>query len=265
MIKLIATDMDDTLVVKGVQEPPAEFSDLIQNISDKNITFAVASGRPYLGLKKIFEKYDHHDIVYIAENGAMIVKNEQVIYADTMSVEEVKEALNLLEGHDYSAIVLSHSKGVYLLNCDEEILDEFCTYLPESHEIIDRYDGQEEIMKISIFYLDKVNEHTFDTLNSNLYHKLLVRTSGINWLDVQSKHINKGVAIEKIQKTLGIGYEETMVFGDFYNDIEMLQNAYYSYAMKNAPDEVKSYANFVTDETCEENAVINTIKDILKI
>lgn len=47
-----------------------------------------------------------------------------------------------------------------------------------------------------------------------------------------------------IQDSLGIKPEETMAFGDQLNDIEMLQQAYYSFAVANARDEVKKQPGF---------------------
>lgn len=75
------------------------------------------------------------------------------------------------------------------------------------------------------------------------------------------KDVNKGVAVERIQKYYGIKPEETMVFGDYYNDIEMFKRGFYSFAMKHAPDEVKRYANFVA----ESNANDGVAQEIFKI
>lgn len=53
-----------------------------------------------------------------------------------------------------------------------------------------------------------------------------------------------------------------MAFGDGYNDIELLAEADYSFAMRNAFDETKAAARFVTGSN-DENAVLETIKRIL--
>ena len=52
---------------------------------------------------------------------------------------------------------------------------------------------------------------------------------------------------------------ETMVFGDFYNDIEMLQRAYYSFVMENANEDMKQYGNFIAKSNTE-NGVITAIE-----
>lgn len=80
-------------------------------------------------------------------------------------------------------------------------------------------------------------------------------------MDISSFGTNKGIAIKKVQDMFDIKYDETMVFGDHLNDIEMMKSAYYSYAMKNGHEDVKEVANFETKYTNEECGVIKTIKE----
>ena len=56
-------------------------------------------------------------------------------------------------------------------------------------------------------------------------------------MDCMAPGINKGQAVKLLQESLGISPKETMVFGDQMNDIEMLQQAYYSFAVGNARPE----------------------------
>ena len=73
---------------------------------------------------------------------------------------------------------------------------------------------------------------------------------------------NKGVALQHIQKVLNIKPEETMVFGDMFNDLEMIQGAHHSYAMKNAHPEIIKAANFVTAFDNNNSGVVDVIKKV---
>lgn len=86
--------------------------------------------------------------------------------------------------------------------------------------------------------------------------------SGKYWLDIMNKNINKGNALEKLQNALNITPQQTMAFGDYMNDIEMLKNSKYSYAMKNAHPSVKEAASF---EACSNDnfGVLEIIKNYL--
>lgn len=53
-----------------------------------------------------------------------------------------------------------------------------------------------------------------------------------------------------------------MVFGDYFNDIEMLKRAHYSYVMEDALDEVKKHGNFIAKSN-KENGVIQVINELI--
>ncbi|MGL5317497.1 MAG: HAD family hydrolase, partial [Bacteroidales bacterium] len=91
--------------------------------------------------------------------------------------------------------------------------------------------------------------------------RVLVKVSGKIWLDISTKQANKGRAIECLQKHLGITAQETMVFGDYLNDLEMMQSAYYSYAMQNAHPELKAVSRFETDSN-EEDGVVKVLREL---
>ena len=83
------------------------------------------------------------------------------------------------------------------------------------------------------------------------------------WLDIYKPGVNKGTALKKLQEQLGITREETMAFGDQQNDIGMIREAQYSYAVENAEAEVKTHCRFRT----ESNAacgVLSAIEAYLK-
>lgn len=54
MIKLVATDIDGTLIRESSSVLPEEIFDLIRELRKRDIYFAAASGRQYMGLKRLF-------------------------------------------------------------------------------------------------------------------------------------------------------------------------------------------------------------------
>ena len=86
--------------------------------------------------------------------------------------------------------------------------------------------------------------------------------SGAHWVDVLSPTANKGRAIREVQKALGVTPDQTMVFGDFLNDLEMMDAATYSFAMANAHPLLKERASWVAP-TNNANGVVRTIRTVL--
>lgn len=74
---------------------------------------------------------------------------------------------------------------------------------------------------------------------------------------------NKGTALKKIQQMLGITYLNTAVFGDNHNDLEMLAEAKYSFAVSNARTRVKELAGYTIDSN-NSDGVLKVLNNILR-
>ena len=86
--------------------------------------------------------------------------------------------------------------------------------------------------------------------------------AGHNFMDVMNLEANKGNGLAKIQEYLNITKEETMAFGDNINDLEMLGNAAYSYAVGDAREEVRQAARF-TAPPMTQDGVLQILKTLL--
>ena len=71
MIKLIASDLDGTLLPEGTMDVNPELFDVIRRLKKKGVTFAAVSGREYDSIAKVFEPVKD-DIYFIAGNGGVI-------------------------------------------------------------------------------------------------------------------------------------------------------------------------------------------------
>ena len=82
------------------------------------------------------------------------------------------------------------------------------------------------------------------------------------WVDVMSEGVDKGLAVRELQAAMGIDATQTMAFGDYLNDYEMLQAADWSFAMSNAHPDILDVANY-TAPANHENGVIRTVRSVL--
>lgn len=78
MIKLVASDLDGTLLHNYQQTVPKEIYDTIKALHEKGIIFTAASGRQYANIRRLFAPLGF-DIPYIAENGSMCVYKEEIL------------------------------------------------------------------------------------------------------------------------------------------------------------------------------------------
>ena len=93
MIKLVASDIDGTLLPEGTAQINPEIFEVIRKLKEKDILFAAASGRQLMSLKRKFEPVAD-DIIYIAENGGYAVKDDEEIYVNSMDRNVVEDILD---------------------------------------------------------------------------------------------------------------------------------------------------------------------------
>lgn len=240
-----------------------EFFSLFHKLNEKGIIFAAASGRQYYNLLKKFEPIKDK-MMFIAENGTFVVYKNKELYLNTMDKNLVNELIRLGRTIDDSYVVLCGKNSAYIEYKDERLLTEVNKYYERNKIVEDLTLVDDQILKVTIcdFKGSSLNSNTI--FEPKYGDKLQVAVSGQIWLDITNKDASKGVAIKALQKQLGITHEETMVFGDYFNDVEMLKVAYHSYAMENAPAGVKEHARFIAKSNIE-NGVIDTItKNVLK-
>lgn len=260
MIKLIATDMDGTLLDdKG--RIPEDFVTVFNKLKDIGIKFVVASGRPYPTLYENFKPISD-DLCYICDNGAYVVEKEGKAKISIIDKSYIKSIIRACSDIPNITVVLCGTKGAYHTPCSDEILKEIDKYYIQKKIVDDLLSVDDDIFKVAICDFNNSSKNSYPILNPLFKDDLKVVISGEVWMDIMNKGVNKGTAIEQIQKDMDISYEETMVFGDFYNDIEMLERAYYSFVMENANEDMKKHGRFIAKSN-SENGVIEAIKEYI--
>ena len=117
------------------------------------------------------------------------------------------------------------------------------------------------IIKVSAYKPHGIQKAT-EGLIAQFGGRLKMTISGDMWMDAMAPGVCKGQAIRTLQENLDIKPEETMAFGDQLNDIEMLESAYYSFAVANAREEVKKAARFQADSNVN-CGVLKVLKQLL--
>lgn len=260
MIKLIATDMDGTLLNSN-HEIPNNFKETISSLKEKDIMFAISTGRNYLDISYKFDDYKD-ELLFICENGTGIYYKDECIYSKFLETDTIKKLVELGRNVENAYPMLCGTKGIYLE--DEKVLEKLNELFPMNLPVINvdsLLDVDDGIFKVNMFDLTDAETNSYPIFKNENIKDVTLTPSGRYWLDMSSFGTNKGIAIKKVQDMFGIDYKETMVFGDHLNDIEMMKSAYYSYAMKNGHDDVKEVANFETKYTNEECGVTKTIQE----
>lgn len=259
MVKLIATDMDGTFL-NDQNQFPEDFYSVFNQLEQKGIIFGAASGRQYYNLVERFQEVQDK-MLFIAENGSYVIYKGEEIFSNTLNKNDVKELLDIAREIDDIHIVLCGKKSAYFEPMNEKAMSEINKYYTRQQIVDDLLQVDDEILKISILDFKGAERNSFTHFKA-YREKLQVTIGGYVWLDIMNDGANKGVAMQKVQEFFNINAQQTMVFGDYLNDLEMMQQAYYSYAMANAHEQIKDIARFKA-KTNNEAGVTAVIKEYL--
>lgn len=260
-VKLVVTDMDGTLLNSegAVSE---RFFKLFYELQKHQVHFVAASGRQY---HSIAHKLNGivNDITIIAENGGLARQAERELLLNTMSADDIKKLIPLIQNIPNSNTVLCGSDKAYIKTHDPKFIKLLSEYYT-AYEVVDDLTQvtRGDFMKIAIYHLESSEEYLYPVVK-HLESEMQIKVSGLHWLDISNKTSHKGHALELVQNLRGISVNETMAFGDYNNDLEMLQRAKFSYAMANAHPNVKNTARYTTDSN-DEQGVENILELLLK-
>ncbi len=261
MIKLIATDMDGTFLDSD-KKFDKEFLSLFYQLKEKGIKFVVASGNQYYRLYQKFVPLSE-EMYFIAENGSYIAQGETELYCNVIQPSLVKRIETLVNKTPRIFMVMCGRKGAYILKDYFEYRHELKKYYC-AYSFVDSFEEvYDDIMKIALYDPQNHIKELLDDFQAQLPEELKVVTSGNEWMDIQNKDINKGIAIQFLQMIYEIKPSECVAFGDQMNDYELLEHVQYSYAMSNAVVQIKDIAYEVIGSN-DEQGVIVKIKEILK-
>lgn len=263
MIRLIATDVDGTLVKDGSPDINPEYYDVISRLCEKGITVCIASGRQYTSVRRMFRPVSDR-LLYIAEGGGVLRSNAEVYHIEPLPREYICEFLDDCRSCTELDRLIATPDLTYTETGDTPMY----RLLKNSYQFdVENLDSLNQVpldqaVKISLFHDSDAEGICSRTLIPKWRDRFQIASSGIQWIDCLSPDTSKGNALKVLQKHLGISPEETMVFGDNMNDISMLHQAGYSYAVANAREEVKREASFIAD-TYSNNGVLKELKKLL--
>ncbi|WP_430905689.1 HAD family hydrolase [Maribacter sp. 2-571] len=260
-VKMVVSDMDGTLLNSN-HEVSERFFELFPKLAQHGIRFVAASGRQY---DSIIDKLQpiKNEITVIAENGGFAMEGSTEIVSTPLASEKQYEVLELLADIPDINTVLCGKKCAYIAKNASNFLNKLKEYYSSYQTLPELKAYHGELLKIAIYHPESSERYIYPVV-AHLNGDLMVKISGPNWVDISSPNAHKGHALQKVQSLYGTQPSETMVFGDYFNDLEMLALADYSFAMANAHPDVKKAAKHSTNSN-DDFGVERVLEQLLHI
>lgn len=239
MIRLIACDIDGTLLHNGAAAIDNVIFKEILRLREKGILFCPASGRQYGSLRRLFGPVAN-ELAYLCENGAVLVGAGDPGPTLGKTVMDRETALALcreIMETPRCEVLISGANTSYLCPKEPDIVDHIRYFVGNNLSLLaGPKDMPEEIVKVSAYCRD--GAQSLEPLMAPRWQaRFRVAVSGENWLDFTLA--DKGLGIRALCRSLGVELEEVMAFGDNYNDLPMLEAVGFPYIMDNAAAELR--------------------------
>ena len=247
MIKLIATDMDGTFLDGEGKFDMKRLQKVLARFKERGMSFAVASGRGYLSLEKLFAPVKDQ-VIFIAENGSLVEYHGEVLYEALMPKDfylQVFEELKTCPYIDINQLLLTGKKGCYVLNTVDETYLHFSQYYNENiQKVASLAEIEDDIFKFTTNFTAETIEAGEAWVNEHVAG-VKAMTTGFASIDIVLDYVDKGVAIVELAKKMGLDMDEVLAFGDNLNDLHMMQVVGHPIAPANARPEILALAEEV--------------------
>lgn len=284
MIKLIASDMDGTLLNDN-HEIDKDTAEAIKKAEESGIIFVISTGREYENVKYILDKRDIRCQCILSNGAEYRDENGNILDVININENSAKEIIQIFKDNNISARMFT-DKGIFTTSTREKALEELTFRTLTFNKNLTKEEAKKIAEKENFFtclkYVEDVEKFFKDGIeirkfvafheDIELLNKLKGTIGKIGGLAISSSfndnieitdiNAQKGIILEKVITKMGIDKKDVVILGDSFNDYSMFEIFEESVAMKNAIPEVKKIAKYITD-TNDNQGVAKAIYNIL--
>ena len=252
-IKIVATDMDGTLLDPRGQLDLPRLEKILDKLDHRGVRFVIATGNEVHRMRQLLGHLAER-VVLVVANGARIFENNELLQAQTWDDAMVDRALAHFKGRecqDQFVVTAMNGgfvkKGTVFTELDKFMTPEMIEKLYQRMNFVDEFDPNlfGGVLKMSMVVGEERSESVLQEINDLFDGHVRAVSSGYGCIDILQDRIHKAWGLVELLKRWNLKPEQIMAFGDSENDIEMLELAGISYAMENAEEAVKRVATKV--------------------
>ena len=252
-IRVIATDMDGTLLDPKGQLDLPRLEKILDKLDQCDIRFVIATGNEVHRMRQLLGHLAER-VVLVVANGARIFENNELIQAQTWDDAMVDRALAHFKGRecqDQFVVTAMNGgfvkEGTVFTELDKFMTPEMIEKLYQRLNFVDEFDSSlfGGVLKMSMVVGEERLDSVLQEVNDLFDGHVRAVSSGYGCIDILQDGIHKAWGLVELLKRWDLKPEQIMAFGDSENDIEMLELAGISYAMENAEEAVKEIATKV--------------------
>jgi Cof subfamily protein (haloacid dehalogenase superfamily) len=270
MKKILFTDLDGTLLNNDKQVSDGNRA-AIQRLLDAGHYLVVSTGRPVKSGFKVVQRLGltMPGCYMIAYNGGTIFdcSEQKILTEKTFPLEYVQYLFK--EANEYGIHIQTYGEDDKVLTTKDS--PELQYYLKGNRNALD-YEIHENVCELlvkdpyKVLLINMDEEKLLDFRNEHqewAEGKCESTFSSRQLLEYLPKGVNKGSGVRMLCEMLEVKIENTYAAGDERNDISMIETAGVGIAMKNAVDEVKAVADYITENDNDHDGIAEVIDKLI--
>lgn len=260
--KLICSDVDSTLVDDYKKLSPKNREAIRKAVLEEGMNFAIISGRIAPSVRRYMDEIGITGVVpslggcLIEDWDGTIIEENVVDGRLAIKINDLIKAMDCLcfayhhndwyidPGHpDW---IKSEADATDTIGVVEDLTGLFGRINP--NKLLGVHSDTDKVKRLSDAILERYSNEVDCFLSSPMY------------LEIVPKGVNKGTAVDALCRHYGIERSNVLAIGDYYNDIDMLKIVGVPVTVRNAPDDIKAVARYVTENDCNNSAVAEALE-----
>lgn len=260
--KLICSDVDSTLVDDYKKLSPKNREAIRKAVLEEGMHFAIISGRIAPSVRRYMDEIGITGVVpslggcLIEDWDGTIIEENVVDGRLAIKITDLIKAMDCLcfayhhndwyidPGHpDW---IKSEADATDTIGVVEDLTGLFSRINP--NKLLGVHSDTDKVKRLSDAILERYSNEVDCFLSSPMY------------LEIVPKGVNKGTAVDALCRHYGIERSNVLAIGDYYNDIDMLKIVGVPVTVRNAPDDIKAVARYVTESDCNNSAVAEALE-----
>lgn len=250
--------MDSTFLKSDKTYNKARFLEQYAELKKRGIHFVAASGNPLYTLKQYFPEIAD-EIAYVAENGVYVMDGTRELNYSYIEPALLKQILADLQPDFAAELVLCGKHCAYIgPEVPEQRLAKLGIYFKNLQRVADLSALDDQICKLTLNTDPAHEQAALKLLNRKTYvqqHQVNLVSSGFGFIDLILPERHKAYGLKFLQQQWEIPDRQVLAMGDNYNDLQMIEQAGYGFAMSNAVPALKKVAKYLAKSNDEEGAL----------
>lgn len=261
MIKLVLSDMDNTLVPFGARHASPRTVEAIHEVMDAGVRFGPDTGRDYVELMRFFKMDESCFMTGIFSNGKRIRVDGtyvQTICFDHDVLVRLDKVLRPQRGmflvcFPADTNLLNPAYGVGVTSAELAVFEGRTSF---NGGVVDEVPDIDFVAATIACTGGPERMELCRKIVSEAVPEVQIVSPIPDWFDVLPKGVSKAAGLDVLLDALKISIDEVAVFGDAENDLGILRKVPNSVAVANATDEVKRVARFSVGPSAEEGVAV---------